>query len=288
MVTDLRITVLVDDATGNSRLGSEHGLSLWIEADGRKVLFDTGQGQALEPNALQLAVDLGQADAIVISHGHYDHTGGLLRALARSPKAVVYIHPLAFESKYARGEESRSRAIGIPEPVAAALLEGGHRLTFTRRPTQICSGVSVTGQIPRVAPFENRSGPFFLDERCLREDLIADDQAVYIESPAGLVVVLGCGHSGVVNTLDYIVRLTGSNSVHAVLGGMHLAEASEERIEATCAALDRYRIGIVAPCHCTGKRAIDRLRSCFGERVADCSAGATFSFTPDVKRSVTT
>jgi glyoxylase-like metal-dependent hydrolase (beta-lactamase superfamily II) len=132
VVTDLRITVLVDDAAGNSRLGPEHGLSLWIEADGRKVLFDTGQGQALEPNAQQLAVDLGQADAVVISHGHYDHTGGLLRALARSPKAIVYIHPLAFESKYARGEESRSRAIGIPEPVAGALLEGDHRLTFTR------------------------------------------------------------------------------------------------------------------------------------------------------------
>jgi 7,8-dihydropterin-6-yl-methyl-4-(beta-D-ribofuranosyl)aminobenzene 5'-phosphate synthase len=287
MVTDLRITVLVDDATGDSRLRSEHGLSFWIEADGRKILFDTGQGQALEPNAQQVAVDLGQADAIVISHGHYDHTGGLLRALARSPKAVVYIHPLAFESKYTRGEESRSRAIGIPEPVASALLEGDHSLTFTRRPTQICAGVSVTGQIPRLAAYENASGPFFLDERFLREDLIADDQAVYIESHAGLVVVLGCAHSGVVNTLDYIAKLTGGNSVHAVFGGMHLAKASEERIEATCAALDRYRIGMVAPCHCTGKRAIARLRSWFGERVADCFAGAAFSFTPDTKRSVT-
>jgi 7,8-dihydropterin-6-yl-methyl-4-(beta-D-ribofuranosyl)aminobenzene 5'-phosphate synthase len=288
MITDLRITVLVDDATRDSRLRSEHGLSFWIEADGRKILFDTGQGRALEPNAQQLAVDLGQTDAIVISHGHYDHTGGLLRALARSGKAVVYIHPLAFQSKYSRRGKTRSRPIGIPEQVASGLLERDRCLTFTSGPKRICSGVSVTGQIPRLATFESTSGPFFLDEQCTREDVVADDQALYVESRKGLVVVLGCAHSGVVNTLDYVAKLTGKGSMHAVLGGMHLAKACEERIEATCAALDRYRIGVVAPCHCTGNGAIARLRSWFGERVADCFAGTGFSFTQDFKESVTT
>jgi 7,8-dihydropterin-6-yl-methyl-4-(beta-D-ribofuranosyl)aminobenzene 5'-phosphate synthase len=288
MLADLRITVLVDDTARDSRLRSEHGLSFWIEAEGRKILFDTGQGQALEPNAQQLAVDLGQTDAIVISHGHYDHTGGLLRVLARSASAVVYIHPLAFESKYSRRERTRSRPIGIPEPVASALLEGDHNLTFTRSPTRICSSVSVTGQVPRLTAFENRSGPFFLDEQCLREDIVADDQALYIESRNGLVVVLGCAHSGVVNTLDYVAKLTGRRSMHAVLGGMHLAEASEERIARTSAALDRYGVRLVAPCHCSGERAIAKLRSQLGERVVDCFAGASFSFPQDLEGSATT
>jgi 7,8-dihydropterin-6-yl-methyl-4-(beta-D-ribofuranosyl)aminobenzene 5'-phosphate synthase len=288
MITDLRITVLVDDTARKSRLRSEHGLSFWIEAEGRKILFDTGQGEALEPNAQQLAVDLGQTDAIVISHGHHDHTGGLPRVLARSGRAVVHIHPLAFESKYSRREKTRSRPIGIPERVASDLLESDRYLVFTRGPTQICSGVFVTGQVRRLATFESTSGPFFLDEQCTRKDVVADDQALYIETREGLVVVLGCAHSGVVNTLDYVAKLTGKRSMHAVLGGMHLAEASEERIELTCAALDRYRIGIVAPCHCTGKGAIARLRSWFGKRVVDCFAGARFSFTKDFKRSVST
>jgi len=288
MITDLRITVLVENTARDSRLRTEHGLSFWIEAEGRKILFDTGQGEALEPNAQQLAVDLGQTDAIVISHGHYDHTGGLPRVLARSGRAVVYIHPLAFESKYSRREKTPCRPIGIPEQVASDLLGRDHYLTFTRGPTRICSGLSVTGQIPRLATFENTGGPFFLDEHCTRKDVVADDQALYVESRNGLVVVLGCGHSGVVNTLDYVAKLTGKRSMRAVLGGMHLAEASEERIELTCAALDRYRIGVVAPCHCTGKGAIARLRSWFGERVVDCSAGACFSFLQDFKGSVIT
>jgi 7,8-dihydropterin-6-yl-methyl-4-(beta-D-ribofuranosyl)aminobenzene 5'-phosphate synthase len=288
MITDLRITVLVENTARDSRLRTEHGLSFWIEAEGRKILFDTGQGEALEPNAQQLAVDLGQTDAIVISHGHYDHTGGLPRVLARSGRAVVYIHPLAFESKYSRREKTPCRPIGIPEQVASDLLGRDHYLTFTRGPTRICSGLAVTGQIPRLAKFENTGGPFFLDEHCTRKDVVADDQALYVESRNGLVVVLGCGHSGVVNTLDYVAKLTGKRSMRAVLGGMHLAEASEERIELTCAALDRYRIGAVAPCHCTGKGAIARLRSWFGERVVDCSAGACFSFLQDFKGSVIT
>jgi 7,8-dihydropterin-6-yl-methyl-4-(beta-D-ribofuranosyl)aminobenzene 5'-phosphate synthase len=288
MITDLRITVLVDDTARDSRLRSEHGLSFWIEAEGRKILFDTGQGEALEPNAQQLGVDLGQTDAIVISHGHYDHTGGLPRVLARSRRAVLYIHPLAFESKYSRREKAPGRPIGIPEQVASELLERDHYLTFTRRPTRICSGVSVTGQIPRLATFESTSGPFFLNKECTRKDVVADDQALYIESRNGLVVVLGCGHSGVVNTLDYVAKLTGKRSMRAVLGGMHLAQASEERIVQTSAALDRYGVRLVAPCHCSGERAIAKLRSRLGERVVDCSAGASFSFLQDFSRSVTT
>ncbi|MGA2326002.1 MAG: MBL fold metallo-hydrolase [Bryobacteraceae bacterium] len=105
-----------------------------------------------------------------------------------------------------------------------------------------------------------------------------DDQALCIESQTGLVVVLGCTHSGIVNTMDYVAQLTGKPSIHAVLGAMHLAPASEDRITQTAAAFDRYQIQVVAPCHCTGDAPIAKLRSLLGERVVECFTGASFTF----------
>ena len=251
MITKLRITVLVDNVARAPHLIAEHGLSVWIEADDHTILFDTGQGGALEPNAKHLAARLERADAIVLSHGHYDHTGSLSHVLARAEDAPIYIHPLAFAAKYARRNQPPHRYIGMPAQVASDLQLSRARVHLTAAPAQICPGVWATGQIPRLADFEATDSPFFLDEGCTERDAILDDQALFVDTVSGLVVVLGCAHSGVVNTLDWIARVTGRTSIHAVLGGMHLFDASTERISATAAALGRYECasGRALPLH---------------------------------------
>jgi len=161
MIRSLRITVLVDNIAREPGLLAEHGLSLWIEADGRRILFETGQGQALKPNAGRLGIDLERADAVVLSHGHYDHTGGLAELPSLGAESAVYLHPLALEAKYSRMPTPSHKAIGIPDRAGRYLLSSSCRLVATRPPTEVSSGVFVTGQIPRRTPFEDTGGPFF-------------------------------------------------------------------------------------------------------------------------------
>jgi 7,8-dihydropterin-6-yl-methyl-4-(beta-D-ribofuranosyl)aminobenzene 5'-phosphate synthase len=273
-----RITVVVNDQARGDKLVPEHGLAVWIETGGEFILFDTGQGPAIASNAAALGIPLEKTNAIVLSHGHYDHTGGVSLVLGKAGKAVVYIHPLGFESKYARGNGTTPRRICMPDPVASDLLERNFELSCVSAPTRVGPGVYVTGEIPRRTGFEQEDGSFFLDENCAHPDRLKDDQALYLESPRGTVVVLGCAHSGVVNTLDYISKLTHRAPIHAVLGGMHLLHATQERIDRTADALIRYRVEVVAPCHCTGAPAISRLRERLGDRVVECGAGTIFEF----------
>ena len=135
----------------------------------------------------------------------------------------------------------------------------------------------MTGEIPRRNAFEDTGGPFYLDRACTEPDPLLDDQALYIETSAGLVVVLGCAHAGVVNTLDYIAELTGRQQVYAVLGGMHLVRASAERLEATVEALKRYGVQKIGTAHCTGMRAATYLWSRLPDQCFECSVGSVFA-----------
>ena len=151
-------------------------------------------------------------------------------------------------------------------------------LNLSPDPVTILPGIFTTGEIPRKTDFEDTGGDFFLDISCTKCDLINDDQALFIESSQGIIVILGCAHSGVVNTLNYISELTHQSKIFAVFGGMHLLQASKERLDATAEAFARYDVRIIGPCHCTGLKAITYLRSCFPDRFVDCSTGSRFSF----------
>ena len=278
MIADLRITVLAENTVRQANLLGEHGLAFWIEADGHHFLFDTGQGKVLHHNAKQLDIALEAAETVVISHGHFDHTGGLKGVLDSNEQVSVCLHPAALERKYARGKTPPHRSIGIPGSDEDALRRKARCLIWTREPTKLIGGVHVTGEIARRNDFEDTGGPFYRDPACASPDLLLDDQALYVETSAGVVVVLGCAHAGVVNTLDYVAELTGRRRIHAVLGGMHLVRATPRRLEATVEALDRYRVQRVGPAHCTGLRATTYLWSRLPDRCVECSVGTTLAF----------
>jgi 7,8-dihydropterin-6-yl-methyl-4-(beta-D-ribofuranosyl)aminobenzene 5'-phosphate synthase len=278
MIQNLQITVLVENTVRRADLLAAHGLALWIEADRHRILFDTGQGKVLRHNARELEVALDTAETVVISHGHFDHTGGLEDVLDAGEQTSVCLHPAALERKYAREESPPHRNIGIPGLDEHTLRRKARWLVWTRGPTKLMDGVHVTGEIPRRNDFEDTGGPFFRDEACTDPDPLVDDQALYFETPAGLVVVLGCAHSGVVNTLDYIAELTNGKRVSVVLGGMHLGRATAPRLEATVAALERYGVERVGTAHCTGARAASYLRSRLPSECFECSVGRTLTF----------
>lgn len=265
------ITVLVEDEAGDDGLRAEHGLCIHIERGGRRVLFDTGQGRVLADNARRMAVSLEDTDIVVLSHGHYDHTGGLGVVLNAAGEIPVYAHPAAFKPKYSRSDSGNVREIGIP----FALKDIGRRadIVYVEGPIEIADGCWVTGPVPRETGFEDTGGPFFVDPECSDADDLLDDQAVFFEGARGTVVILGCAHAGVVNTLQYVRALTGGGKVDTVIGGMHLLRAGAERLGRTIDAFRRLDIRRLAPAHCTGAAAQRRIREAFPEGWFSCPAG---------------
>ena len=274
------VTTLVENTAGHLGVLGEHGLAYWLEVGPHKLLFDTGQGMALLHNAEQLGARLDQAQAVILSHGHYDHTGGLADVLDVIGPTKVYAHPAAFRPKYARINEDTSRFIGTSggEDVLGQAAE----LVPTEGPTEVVEGVFVTGEVPRVSGFEDVGGPFFVDEACRQPDPMQDDQSLFFTCAQGIVVLLGCAHAGVVNTLDYIHKITGGKPIHAVIGGMHLVMASQERIRCTIDALRGFDVGMLGPMHCTGMSATVELWKALPERCIACPAGTVLRFeSPD-------
>jgi 7,8-dihydropterin-6-yl-methyl-4-(beta-D-ribofuranosyl)aminobenzene 5'-phosphate synthase len=262
--TPSRLTILVDDLSGSNGLAGEHGFSCLIERGSQRILFDTGQTGLVLANAKLLGADLNSVESIVLSHGHYDHTGGLRELFEMGIGANLYAHPEAFCPKYVRDKNGSFRFIGMPVTLNDVRSHCG--IVWTRHPIEIAEGIFVTGPIPRTTNFEDTGGRFFVDDAGRQPDLLPDDQAVFWESREGIVVVLGCAHAGVINTLNYICEWTGKKSVYAVLGGMHLLTADTARQAATNESLRNLNIRILGPMHCTGQETM----SYFQNRLPDC------------------
>ena len=279
------LKILVDNHAA-SGLAEEHGLAIWIEVDGRRILFDTGQSNALRTNAAALEVDLAKADLLVLSHGHYDHTGAVDFVLQENPEISVYAHPQGLKTRYSLYPDKAPKEISMP-PEQRLLIENlpDSKLNWVRTPQCIAPGVYLTGPIPRIHPLEDTGGPFYDDPEGQSPDLIVDDLALWIETPKGLLVVCGCCHSGLINTLDYIVETSGEKRILGIVGGLHLKSASPERLAATTDALHEINPEFMVPCHCTGEAAIAHLKEHLSIPITSGFAGFELS-TPEEKTHV--
>jgi 7,8-dihydropterin-6-yl-methyl-4-(beta-D-ribofuranosyl)aminobenzene 5'-phosphate synthase len=281
MSENIRITVLVENTVDRQGLVAEHGLSFHVQFGSRSLLFDTGQTDLALINAETLRLRLDRLDAIVLSHGHYDHTGGLPAILDAAPEARLYLHPSALEDKYTQGPAGPPRFIGMSERAAQVIRHRPRGFVGTMARTEVGNGVFVTGEIPRRTDYEDTGGPFFLDAGCMRQDPLTDDQALVIDLGRSVIVLLGCAHAGVVNTLDYVAQLTGGKPVRGVLGGFHLGAASEHRIEQTLSCLRQVHCACLVPVHCTGWPAAARLWQAFPAACRSGSTGSAFDFETD-------
>lgn len=264
------ITTLVENtASADSALMTEYGLSFLIEAGNNRILFDTGQGTALLHNANALHIDLTQIDSVVLSHGHIDHAGGLTQVIAQNSTITLYAHPKVFENKlYATdivGENKSYVAIGVADEKAA--IEGsGIRMMLSDRSIQLVPGIITSGYIPMNTSYETIEPGFYVgNQGCELSDPIEDDLALILDTDEGTVVVLGCTHRGIINTLKQVVKLTGKQKIHAVMGGLHLLHADAEKLTWIINELEPFAIDYLIVGHCTGHDAIERLRGVYGD-----------------------
>jgi len=251
---------------------AEHGLSFLIEVKhGRSVktfLMDTGQGFTLQHNIKQMEIDANRIECVVISHGHYDHTGGLIEFLKTIDSDVpVIAHPDAFKPSIWIRRKGAIRRPYLPVSIGRVESVGG-RILQTKDPFPIFTGTLTTGEVMRETLFEDLKGVFYLDDEGLAESPIMDDQSIIVNlKKRGLVIASGCGHAGIVNTIKQARKITGVERVCCVVGGFHLLGSSEERMNKTIQYLKELKADIVSPMHCSGfeftLKAATELSDCF-------------------------
>lgn len=270
----LRITTLSENTAGMGEFLAEWGLSILIETDSLKILLDTGTSISAVHNAEALGIDLSKIDKIVLSHGHYDHTGGLRNMLGKMRKEVEIIaHPDIWQAKYHRRKGDPERYIGIPFRYEELESLGAH-FRLTKEPVVLGESILTTGEVPMVTEYETvDAGLFFKDNSIFKPDPVMDDQAIIIKTDSGLVIVLGCAHRGMINTIYHAQKISRTTEVQAVIGGSHLIGASEERLWQTITALKELGVQKLGLCHCTDLPIISVMAQEFGENFIFNKAG---------------
>ena len=273
-----QLTILCENTvTRPGGLIGEHGFAVLLESDQGRFLFDTGQGLGILGNARVLGKDLTTLDGIILSHGHADHCGGLLQVLENCANVNLYAHPGVFVERYWSGRFER-RANGSPwsrEQVVAA----GGQLIPVREFLEPIPGLYLSGEVPRHSTFETGDPNLMIagEGRSLRPDPFDDDLSLALDTPRGLLVLVGCAHAGLVNILRHFRSQTGK-PVFAVLGGTHLAPAGDEQFAATVDYLRRSGIERIGLAHCTGLARGGELAQVFPDKVVFANVGFQFDF----------
>lgn len=257
----IRVTTLVDNGVAETDYVAEWGLSLHLSLDYEAaVLLDTGGGKACVPNAEAAGIDLSKVGAICLSHGHGDHTGGLLPVLKnirqKDPlreNVDIYCHPAALEEQYIKHSDTYSY-LGIPyHPEALRRL--GARFHTSTEPVWLNDHMVFSGEVPLQTDFEAPSDICYLKtEGQYHPSPVQDDQALFVLTSQGLLVLSGCAHRGIINTLLHAREITGMERVHTVVGGTHLLNTSMGQQERTADMFLELKVNKVGVSHCTGHK----------------------------------
>ncbi|MFZ0656481.1 MAG: MBL fold metallo-hydrolase [Nitrososphaeraceae archaeon] len=286
---------------------AEHGFSALLEISyvyenatkTNKILFDTGVSkEGIVNNSDVLGINLKDIETIVLSHGHFDHISGLISTLGRLKKSVEIIaHPEAFLRRwlvYPNGNKARmdfldeeeiNQAGGIIRKVdKISFLPRNVNMQSKKKTNQANNRVMITGEIPRVTEFE-KGFPLQYKEQdneinLVPDPLVSDDQALIMNvKNKGLIILTGCGHAGIVNTIKFAKKVTGIKKIYCVIGGFHLSgQDYEDSIPLTLAELARANPQYIVPCHCTGWKATNKIIDTMPEKFIQSSVGSTFYF----------
>ena len=274
----MKITIICENTVGR-RVGlGEHGFSAFIETDKGNYLFDTGSGHSVVRNSLELSKDLRTIKKIFLSHGHFDHTGGLPEVLKLKGKIDVHAHPDVFLDRIhliKENKEETRKFVGLP--YKKKYLESlGANFIFNTDFIEVEKGVFLTGEVPRKTPFEKPDPVLFAEiDGKINQDVFSDDQSLILDSEWGLILILGCAHSGMINIINYVTDRTGKDRFYAILGGTHLDFLTPGQLDESVKALKKIKLEKIGVCHCTGMRAAFRLHQEFGNRFFYGHVGST-------------
>jgi 7,8-dihydropterin-6-yl-methyl-4-(beta-D-ribofuranosyl)aminobenzene 5'-phosphate synthase len=273
------LTILVDNCVRARGLVAQHGFSVWIEAGPSRILFDTGADErVLTENASRLGVDLATATDVVLSHGHWDHGGGLRAAMDACASARVWIPSGALLPRWHR-DGSHSRDIALSNEVRERLVVDRKRWAEVMDPVALADKIWITGPVPGIRPeWTHRS--LMRNEILDIPDEIPEEQALVIDTAAGLVVVVGCAHFGMDNLLERLNVLFPKRPLRSIVGGFHLESAPEQELSRLASRLREAGARCVVPCHCSGPAAAYKIGLAEGFGCEPGMVGKVLSF-PD-------
>jgi len=252
----IKITTLVENKLGeNLALESAHGLSFLIENDDNVFLFDTAQHDLVIKNAKELGCDLSQLDNVIISHNHYDHGGGLNSLISTYGPQNIVVHKDFFKEKYGV-KGIKKEYLGINYNKKKLLKTESNILEIVDDITYLSDNVFIAANFKRNTNFEKVNKRFYIKENEeMKIDYFEDEIAVGVETPKGLIILLGCSHPGVVNIISSIIEKRENDNIYCILGGTHLVEGGEERIYKTLDYIKSLDVDYLGFSHCTGKKA---------------------------------
>ncbi len=272
---ELRIVILVENTSCDENIIPEHGLAVYFEFNGLRGLYDTGQTDILLDNSAEMYIDLRKLDLIAISHGHYDHTGGLLPVLQRNPHAIPVYAGVGFcTPKFARRADNSIDNIGCPYSKANIEEEAKFLLEVSGK-TEIAKDIFLIGPAPLHEKFEEPPKHMLLEAATgYANDLLADERTLVLRTSKGIVIISGCAHRGSVNITKDVSRYFPEEKIILLMGGFHLGKTDYNSIMQRISTLKEMNIGGIGLCHCTGAKACQLFKKEFAGRCFIAPAGS--------------